>query len=54
MSAEELNGLSVVRIGNSIKIDEDLVTDYIMIAGYTTTEAYEAAEQVAKYEAGLI
>ncbi len=36
--------------GFDFNIDEDLVTDYIMIAGYTTEEAYEAAEAVALYE----
>lgn len=36
--------------GLSVEVDEDLVTDYIMIAGYTTTEAYAAAERVARYD----
>ena len=37
-------------IGTPPQVDEQLVTDYIMIAGYTTTEAYAAAELVAKYD----
>ena len=40
---EEVNGTTKV-------VDEDLVTDFIMIAGMTTTEAYEAAQNVAKYD----
>lgn len=40
----------VVETEKVIVIDEQLVTDYIMIAGYTTTEAYEAAERVAYLE----
>lgn len=39
--------------GYNSKIEEDLVTDYIMIGGYTTEEAYVAAEAVAAYE-GLL
>lgn len=30
--------------------DEQLVTDYIMIGGYTTEEAYAAADSVAQYD----
>lgn len=30
--------------------DEQLVTDYIMIAGYTTEEAYAAADLVDEYD----
>tara|TARA_R110001632_G_scaffold77512_4_gene174816 strand:+ start:1026 stop:1229 length:204 start_codon:yes stop_codon:yes gene_type:complete len=39
--------------GYNNKIEEDLVTDYIMIGGYTTEEAYVAAEAVAALE-GLL
>ncbi len=40
---EEISGTTKV-------VDEDLVTDFIMIGGMTTTEAYEAAQNVAKYD----
>ena len=33
-----------------VKVDEDLVTDYIMIAGYSEEEAYAAAENIKKYD----
>lgn len=36
--------------GTNEVVDEDLVTDFIMIGGMTTTEAYEAAASVAKYD----
>lgn len=33
-----------------VKVDEDLVTDFISIAGYSEEEAYAAAESVSKYD----
>lgn len=33
-----------------VKVDEELVTDFIMIAGYTTEEAYAAAASVNEYD----
>lgn len=33
-----------------VKVDEDLVTDFIMKAGYTEDEAYAAAANVEKYD----
>tara|TARA_R110002050_G_C8875549_1_gene508427 strand:+ start:177 stop:374 length:198 start_codon:yes stop_codon:yes gene_type:complete len=33
-----------------VKVDEDLVTDFIMKAGYTEDEAYAAAAEVEKYD----
>ena len=32
------------------EVDEELVTDYIMIAGYSEEDAYRAARAVAKYD----
>lgn len=32
------------------EVDEELVTDYIMIAGYSEVDAYKAARAVAKYD----
>ena len=36
--------------GLDVCVDEDLVTDYIMLAGYSTSDAYAAAEAVAKFD----
>lgn len=47
VSDECIKNLTVI---DPVIIDEQLVTDYINIAGYTTVEAYEAAELVAKFD----
>ena len=33
-----------------VKVDEELVTDFISLAGYTEDEAYAAAANVEKYD----
>tara|TARA_R110002049_G_scaffold270787_5_gene447830 strand:- start:171 stop:362 length:192 start_codon:yes stop_codon:yes gene_type:complete len=47
---ELINEMNAFETVSELAIDEDLVTDYIMIGGYTTEEAYLAAEAVARYD----
>ena len=47
---ELINEMNAFEAVSELVIDEDLVTDYIMIGGYTTEEAYLAAEAVARYD----
>mgnify|MGYP003675798396 FL=1 len=50
-TAEELVEIMNMEVNLSeVKVDEDLVTDFISIAGYTEDEAYAAAEEVSKYD----
>ena len=50
-TAEELVEIMNMEVNLSeVKVDEDLVTDFISIAGYSEEEAYAPAEEVSKYD----
>ena len=50
-TAEELMEIMNMEVSfKEVKVDEDLITDFIMIAGFTEDEAYAAAANVEKYD----